>query len=58
MSTSDYHIHIDRDQYDNLWLLDEESEAFPFAEDMEDIDRMIEEEIGTPKRRRRSKKRV
>lgn len=57
MSTSDYEIHIDRDQYNSLWL-DEESEAFPFAEDMDDIDRMIEEEIGAPRRKRRPKKRV
>lgn len=56
MSTSDYEVHIDRDRFDRLWRSDgSESEAFPFGEDMGEIDRIIEEEIG-PSRRRRSKR--
>lgn len=57
MSLPDYEIHISSERYNSLWDSEEDSEAFPFAEDTEELDRIIEEEIGTPSRRRRRGKR-
>lgn len=52
MSASDYEIHLDRDRFNALWGSDEsESEAFPFGEDTSALDRIIEEELGPPRRR-------
>jgi hypothetical protein len=53
MSSPDYEIHISSDRFNSLWDRDDDSETFPFAEDTEELDRIIEEEIGTPARRRR-----
>lgn len=55
MTTSDYEIHLDRNQFDSLWQ--DEAEGFPFGEDLSDIDKVIEEELGTPAKRRRRKPR-
>lgn len=55
MTTIDYEIHLDRDQFDSLWH--DEAEVFPFGEDLGDIDKVIEEELGTPAKRRRRKPR-
>lgn len=53
MSTSDYEVHMDRDSFNSLWRGDDtESEVFPFGEDMGEIDRIVEEELGSPRRRR------
>ena len=57
MSLPDYEIHLTGKQFSNLWDEDEESSAALFFEDPEEIERIIEEEIGKPKRGRRSKKR-
>lgn len=55
MTTPDYEIHIGRERFDSLWST-EESEGFPFPEDMDDIDRAIAEELGEPKRRKKRRK--
>ena len=47
----DYEIHLDRDRFNSLWEDDSESEAHPFGEDENEIARMIEEELGPPRRR-------
>lgn len=52
MSSPDYEIHISNDRFNSLWDADEEIEAFPFSEDIDEIDRIIEEEIGPSKRRK------
>lgn len=57
MSTCDYEIHLGLDHLNLLWGgIDSESEGFPFGEDSEDIDRIIEEELGPPRRRRGARK--
>jgi hypothetical protein len=54
MSASDYEIHLDRDRYSALWGDDDsEPEAFAFGEDESALERIIEEELGPPRRRRR-----
>ena len=55
MSTPDYDIHLDRRQFDSLWGATDES-GVPFEEDLEDIERAIEEELGAPKRRKKRSK--
>ena len=55
MSTPDYDIHLDRRRFDSLWDEDGES-GVPFEEDLEDIERAIEEELGAPKRRKKRSK--
>jgi hypothetical protein len=57
MSSPDYEIHIPSDRYNSLWDSDDDAETFPFGEDNEELDRIIEEEIGTPARRRKRGKR-
>jgi hypothetical protein len=56
MSSPDYELHISSDRFNSLWDADEDAEAFPFSEDTDEIDRIIEEEIGTkpgkPRRKR------
>lgn len=51
MQPSDYELHIDHDRLTNLFGDENESEAFPFGEDMEAINKIIEEEIGPQKKR-------
>lgn len=56
MSLPDYELHLDRNRFNSLWDDDESSvENFPFGEDMSIIDKIIEEEIGPSRRRRRKK---
>ncbi|ARK07406.1 hypothetical protein LAV_00006 [Sphingobium phage Lacusarx] len=57
MSLPDYEIHLTGKQFSDLWDEDEESSAALFFEDPEEIDRIIEEEIGKPKRGRKRKNR-
>jgi hypothetical protein len=57
MSASDFELHLDRTRVDSLWGNDEESEAYPFGEDLDALERIIEEEIGPSRRRGRSTKR-
>lgn len=56
MSSPDYDIHLDRNKFDSLFDSDE-GEMFPFGEDIDDIDRVIEEELGTPRKRKRKPRR-
>ena len=56
MSTPDYDIHLDRDRFDRMYGLEEAEEAFPFGEDMEEIERTLQEELGAPRKRRRKPK--
>lgn len=55
MTTSDYEIHINRESFDSLWDKEDESEAFPFGEDMDLINKIINEEIGPTRRSKRKK---
>lgn len=56
MSLPDYEIHLNRNRVDSLWgSREDDAEQFPFGEDMDLIDKMIEEEIGTPRRKRKRK---
>jgi hypothetical protein len=55
MTTSDYEIHLKCGNFENLWDTEDGAEGFPFGEDLEDIDRAISEELGTPPKRRRRK---
>lgn len=57
MSVQDYELHISEDRFNSLWDRDEDVESFPFSEDMDELDRIIEEEIGPSKSRRRRSKR-
>lgn len=57
MSSPDYEIHISNDDFNSLWDTDADIEAFPFSEDPEELDRIIEEETGIPARRKRRAKR-
>lgn len=57
MSLVDYEIHLTGSQYSSLWDEDEESSLPPFSEDLDEIDRIIEEEIGKTKRPRKRKNR-
>lgn len=57
MSLPDYHIHLNSTQFSSLWDDDEDNGVAPFFEDPDEIDRIIEEEIGKPKRGRRRKNR-
>lgn len=58
MSTPDYEVHLDRHRFNRLWDRDDaDSETFPFGEDLGEIDKIIEEEIGPPRRRGRGKAR-
>lgn len=56
MSSPDYELHIPNDRFNSLWDSEEDCEAFPFSEDTEELDRIIEEEIGSSPRRRRRRK--
>ena len=56
MSLPDYEIHLNSKQFTSLWEEDEESASAPFFEDPDEIDRMIEEEIGKPRRSRKRRK--
>ncbi|MEQ6333005.1 hypothetical protein [Sphingobium sp. MK2] len=49
----DYEIHLDCDQLSSLFNPEEESERLPFWEDPEELEKMINEEVGRPRRRRR-----
>ena len=53
MSSPDFEIHISNDRFNSLFDDADEVEAFPFSEDMEELDRIIEEEMGPTKRRSR-----
>ena len=55
MSTPDYDIHLDRGRFDALWDSDMES-GVPFEEDLDDIERAIEEELGPTRRRKKRRK--
>lgn len=55
MTTADYEIHLDRGSFDSLWEGDES--AAPFYEDLDDIDKAIEETLGKPRPRRKPKAR-
>jgi hypothetical protein len=52
MSSPDFEIHISSDRFNSLFDTDDEIEHFPFGEDIDELDRIIEEEIGPSKRRR------
>lgn len=56
MSLPDYEIHIPDDRLDRLWDNEQESESFPFGEDLEEINRIIEEEIGPSRRKSRGRR--
>ncbi len=49
----DYEFHLTSRQLSSLWDEDEEDHVPPLFEDPAEIERMIEEEIGKPKRRRK-----
>ena len=53
----DYEIHLNFEQISGLFDPDEESEGHPFYEDPDEIDRIISEEIGKPRGRRKRKQR-
>lgn len=55
MSIPDYDIHLDRGQFNSLFDDDGES-GFPYGEDLDDIERAIAEELGSPKPRKKRKK--
>jgi hypothetical protein len=55
MSSPDYDIHLDRVQFNSL-LEDDGESGFPYGEDLDDIERAITEELGTPKPRKKRKK--
>lgn len=56
MSTSDYEIHLGRERYDSLWGQGDDESGLPFGEDNEDIDKLIAEELGRTRPRRRKGK--
>jgi hypothetical protein len=56
MSLPDYEIHVPADHLDRLWDSDEEVESFPFSEDTDELDRIIEEEIGPSRRKPRGRR--
>lgn len=56
MNTPDFEVHIPRRQYDTMWEREQESDDLPFGEDVDDIDKMIADELGAPKRRRRKQR--
>lgn len=58
MSPSDYEFHLSSEQFSHIFDTEDGSDAerHPFSEDMDEIDRIIEEEIGKPRRGRRRKR--
>lgn len=54
MSTADYDIHLDRGRFDSLFLGEDET-GHPFSEDLDDLEKVLAEELGEPKPRRKRK---
>jgi hypothetical protein len=55
VSTPDYDIHLDNRRFDSMWE-DLGGSGVPFEEDLEDIERAIEETLGSPKARKKRRK--
>jgi len=55
MSSTDYAIYLDKGKFDSLFDDDLDS---PFHEDMEELERLLVEELGEPKKRKKRKKPV
>lgn len=59
MTFPDYELHLDDDRFDALFGEgSSEAEAFAFGEDTAELDRLIEEELGPPRRRGRPRSRL
>lgn len=49
----DYEIHLNCDQFSSLFDPEEETERLPFWEDPEEIEQMVNEEMGKTRRLRK-----